>query len=77
MVAPGGTGSGDRRTRRARADAAAGALGGLLLADMHVVITPQRPVACAGRAVAARLAGETSEASVTLPWQRLADLPWL
>ena len=25
----------------------------------------------------ARLAGETTEASVTLPWERLADLPWL
>jgi len=28
-------------------------------------------------AVAARLAGETTEASVTLPWRRLADLPWI
>ena len=64
LVAP------ERMLQRARS-------AGLLLADMHVVITPHRPVACAGRAVAARLAGETTEASVTLPWQRLADLPWL
>jgi hypothetical protein len=64
LVAP------ERMLQRARS-------AGLLLGDMHVVITPQRPVACAGRAVAARLAGETTEASVTLPWLRLADLPWL
>ncbi len=50
---------------------------GLDLADMHVVVTPHRPVACAGPAIAARLAGETTEASRTLPWQELADLPWL
>ena len=50
---------------------------GLPLPDMHVVVTPQRPVACAGPAVAARLAGETTEASVTLPWRSLADLPWI
>ncbi len=50
---------------------------GLAMADMHVVITPHRPVACARPGVAARLAGETSEASVTLPWRRLADLPWI
>ena len=53
------------------------AAAGLPMADMHVVVTPHRPVACAGRGVAARLAGETAEASVTLPWQRLADLPWI
>jgi hypothetical protein len=47
------------------------------VADMHVVVTPRRPVACAGAAVAARLAGETTEASVTLPWRHLADLPWV
>jgi hypothetical protein len=52
------------------------AAAGLAIADMHVVVTPHRPVACAGRGVAARLAGETSEASVTLPWTELADLPW-
>lgn len=51
--------------------------GGLALSDMHVVVTPHRPVACAMPGVAARLAGETTEAGVTLPWQRLADLPWL
>ncbi|HEY0401652.1 MAG TPA: hypothetical protein VGD09_06500, partial [Blastococcus sp.] len=50
---------------------------GLSMADMHVVVTPQRPVACAGPGIAARLAGETTEASVTLPWQDLADLPWI
>ena len=50
---------------------------GLDTADMHVVVTPHRPVACAGPGIAARLAGETTEASVTLPWSRLADLPWL
>lgn len=51
--------------------------GGLVLSDMHVVVTPHRPVACAMPGVAARLAGETAEAGLTLPWQRLADLPWL
>lgn len=50
---------------------------GLPVDDVHVVVTPHRPVACAGGGVAARLAGETPEASVTLPWARLADLPWL
>ena len=50
---------------------------GLHLPDMHVVVTPQRPVACAGPGIAARLAGETTEASVTLPWRALADLPWI
>jgi hypothetical protein len=53
------------------------AAAGLPVGDVHVVVTPHRPVACAGRSVAARLAGESSEASVTLPWARLADLPWL
>jgi hypothetical protein len=50
---------------------------GLDTAGMHVVVTPHRPVACAGPGIAARLAGETTEASVTLPWTRLSDLPWL
>ena len=50
---------------------------GLSMPDMHVVVTPHRPVACAGAGIAARLAGETTEASVTLPWQDLADLSWL
>lgn len=50
---------------------------GLVLDDMRVVVTPHRPVACAGPAVAARLAGETAERCVILPWRRLADLPWL
>jgi hypothetical protein len=50
---------------------------GLQIPDMHVVVTPERPVACAGRGVAARLAGETSESSVTLPWQSVPTLPWI
>lgn len=50
---------------------------GLETAGMHVVVTPYRPVACADPGIAARLAGETSEASVTVPWARLAELPWL
>jgi hypothetical protein len=50
---------------------------GLAMSDMHLVVTPHRPVACAGPGVAARLAGETTEAGVTLPWRALADLPWL
>jgi hypothetical protein len=53
------------------------AAAGLPADDVHVVVTPHRPVACAGRGVAARLAGETPEAGVTLPWARVADLPWL
>jgi hypothetical protein len=56
---------------------AAAAAAGLTIEDMHAVVTPQRPVAAAGRAIAARLAGETTEASVTLPWRALADLPWI
>lgn len=50
---------------------------GLPTDDAHVVITPHRPVVCAGRGVAARLAGETPEASVTLPWSQLAGVPWV
>ena len=50
---------------------------GLHLPDMHVVVTPSRPVACANPAIADRLARETTEASVTLPWRSLADLPWI
>jgi hypothetical protein len=50
---------------------------GLAMPDMHVVITPHRPVACARPGIAKRLAGETTEDSVTLPWRRLAELPWL
>ena len=51
--------------------------GGLALPDMHVVITPQRPVACAAPGVARRLASQASEATVTLPWRAAADLPWI
>ncbi|MBN1091631.1 hypothetical protein JKP75_03005 [Blastococcus sp. TML/M2B] len=50
---------------------------GLPVDDLHAVVTPHRPLACAGGSVAARLAGETPEVSVTLPWARLADLRWL
>jgi hypothetical protein len=50
---------------------------GLSIPDMQVVVTPHRPVACAGPGIAARLAGESTEASVTLPWPALADLPWI
>ncbi|RBY94324.1 hypothetical protein DQ244_03060 [Blastococcus sp. TBT05-19] len=50
---------------------------GLSAADMHVVVTPHRPVVCAAPGVARRLAGQTSEASVTLPWRHVVDLPWL
>jgi hypothetical protein len=50
---------------------------GLPMDDMHVVVTPHRPLACAGPGIAARLAGETPEASVTLPSRELADLPWI
>jgi hypothetical protein len=49
----------------------------LATAALHVVVTPERPVACAGRGIAARLAGETTEASVTLPWAAPPALPWL
>jgi hypothetical protein len=48
---------------------------GLPAADLHVVVTPGRPVACAGPAVAARLAGETPEDCLILPWQQLSTLP--
>jgi hypothetical protein len=50
---------------------------GLTAPDLHVVVTPERPVACAGRGIAARLAGETTEASVTLPWSAPPTLPWM
>jgi hypothetical protein len=50
---------------------------GLPMPDMQVVVTPHRPVACAGPGIAARLAGESTEASVTLPWTGLTDLPWI
>ncbi|RFU22890.1 hypothetical protein [Geodermatophilus marinus] len=45
--------------------------------DLHVVVTPDSPLACAGAAVAARLAGETGEACVRLPWTGLPRLRWL
>jgi hypothetical protein len=53
------------------------AAAGLAVDDVHVVVTPGSPVACAGAGVAARLAGETGEACVRLPWHRLALLRWI
>jgi hypothetical protein len=50
---------------------------GLDLADMHVVVTPHRPVACASPGVAARLAGQTTEDRVVLSWDELPGLRWL
>ncbi len=49
---------------------------GLRMRDARVVVTPGRPVAWAEPAVAARLAGETVEPCVVLPWRALPDLPW-
>jgi len=49
---------------------------GLEMPDMHVVVTPRRPVACAGAGVAARLAGQANEDQVTLPWRDFTTLPW-
>lgn len=53
------------------------ATAGLAMPDMHVVLTPGRPVAGAGEGVAARLAGSTGEPCVRLPWHALPALPWL
>ncbi|TFV52470.1 hypothetical protein [Blastococcus sp. TF02A-35] len=50
---------------------------GLSTPDMHVVVTPHRPVVCAEPGVARRLAGQSGESSVTLPWRDVVDLPWL
>ena len=50
---------------------------GLSGADMHVVVTPHRPVVCAPPGVTRRLAGQASESSVTLPWRMVVDLPWI
>ena len=50
---------------------------GLDMSDMHVVVTPRRPVACAGAGVAARLAGQANEDQVTLPLREFAALPWV
>ena len=49
---------------------------GLRLSDGSVVITPGRPVAWAGQAVARRLAGETVEPCAVLRWRELSALPW-
>lgn len=53
------------------------AAAGLALPDMHVVLTPGRPVAGAAAGVAARLAESTGEPCVRLPWTALPTLPWL
>jgi hypothetical protein len=53
------------------------AAAGLDLGEMSVVITPHRPVACAGPCIAARLAGETGESRVVLPWRQLTTLRWI
>jgi hypothetical protein len=53
------------------------AAAGLPLPDMHVVLTPGRPVAGAAAGVAARLAESTGEPCVRLDWRALATLPWL
>ena len=52
------------------------AAAGLRFDDLHVVVSPGSPVACAERGVAGRLAGESGEACVIAPWRSLADLPW-
>ena len=70
VLATGGLTAPDRR----RQDVASA---GLETRELHVVVTPGRPVACAGAAVAARLAGETPEDCVVLPWKALPTLPWL
>ena len=49
---------------------------GLRLSEGSVVVTPGRPVAWAGRAVAQRLAGETVEPCAVLRWREVLDLPW-
>ncbi|SDN58071.1 hypothetical protein SAMN05660199_00328 [Klenkia soli] len=49
---------------------------GLRLSEGSVVVTPGRPVAWAGRAVAERLAGETVEPCAVLSWRDVLDLPW-
>ena len=53
------------------------AAAGLDVSDLHVVVTPHRPVACAGPGVSARLAGQTTEDRVILSWPELADLRWV
>ncbi|MEU2348209.1 hypothetical protein [Modestobacter sp. NPDC049651] len=50
---------------------------GLRLRDVHVVVTPRRPVACADAGVARRLAAEGTEPCRTLPWTALPDLGWV
>jgi hypothetical protein len=45
--------------------------------EAHVVVTPERPVACAGAAVAARLAGQTPEDCLVLAEPALAGLTWV
>jgi hypothetical protein len=52
------------------------AAAGLAVPDLHVVLTPGRPVAAAGAGVAVRLAESTGEPCVRLPWRALSTLPW-
>ncbi len=56
-------------------DRVAGA--GLAMPDMHLVLTPGRPVAGAVAGVAARLAESTGEPCVRFPWRALPTLPWV
>lgn len=50
---------------------------GLAARDMHIVLAPRRPVACAEGGLARRLAGETGEAHSILPWAAVTDLRWV
>ncbi|RBY79605.1 hypothetical protein DQ238_10475 [Geodermatophilus sp. TF02-6] len=53
------------------------AAAGLEVSDLHVVVTPHSPLACADAGVAVRLAGESGEACQRLPWGRFPRLPWI
>ncbi|SFL23465.1 hypothetical protein [Geodermatophilus ruber] len=53
------------------------ATAGLDVPDLHVVVTPRSPVACASSGVAARLAGESGEPCLRLPWRQLTRLRWI
>jgi hypothetical protein len=50
---------------------------GVDVRDLHVVVTPHSPLACAGAGVAARLAGETNEACQRFPWRQLGRIRWI
>ncbi|MQA34567.1 hypothetical protein [Modestobacter roseus] len=49
---------------------------GMRVRDVHAVVTPGRPVACAEAGVARRLVAEAADLSVVLPWRRIPDLGW-